>query len=332
LTAGELITAVIDGHVNPGGNQSADAALRARKVRDLQSIGHRFESFRPWPFAFRSWVIDVLGGDEAGAIYPAAQFGSPGPKLRVYLYGSKRELQYVEPERLFHRRAMSPSSGTPTFYTFSGVDPNGLREVSVYPTPSTDIQLLLDNFRRLRPIIVDRPGECTLTTAADGPLNGTYRYRLTFVNSEGGETEGGVISGPIDVLAGNVVLTDIPVSTASRIVTVRIYREVNGSAVWEFVAEIPNGVTTYTDSAPDGTLGDQLHDPLEAVTGLEYFPVQYHDSVFYDAMVQLDMRSQGDARSAAELPPVVMKAFADAWREETIHHVPRRAPRYGRRW
>ena len=94
--------------------------------------------------------------------------------------------------------------------------------------------------------------------ATAGNLNGTYRYRVTFVTALG-ETETTAASSPVSPVNQQVNLTNIPVSADSNVIARKIYRTpANGAWPYfcKFLTTINNNVdTTYTDNIPDGSLG-----------------------------------------------------------------------------
>lgn len=105
---------------------------------------------------------------------------------------------------------------------------------------------------------IPNPGDPTAPNAvvnvAAGNLTGLYEYVVTFVTAAG-ETEIGAESVGVNPAAQKVDLTAIPLGgagTTSR----RIYRQKNGSGVWNLVTTIADNVTViYTDNIADGGVG-----------------------------------------------------------------------------
>jgi hypothetical protein len=105
-------------------------------------------------------------------------------------------------------------------------------------------------------------GQSTAPTVAVNPapgnLNGTYRYAVTFVTADG-ESECGAETGPISPANQQVNLTNIPISTSSKVTARRIYRTAAAAAdivLKQLVVTInDNTTTTYTDNVADGSLG-----------------------------------------------------------------------------
>jgi len=90
---------------------------------------------------------------------------------------------------------------------------------------------------------------------------GTYYYNVTF-EGNGIESSAGTFSLPITVTGTGVTLTGIPVSTDPQVTTVNIYRLGGSLGQWLFVAAIPNGTTTYTDTTSDAALSADLAETL----------------------------------------------------------------------
>jgi hypothetical protein len=101
--------------------------------------------------------------------------------------------------------------------------------------------------------------------AADGPslMLGTYYYNVTFEDSTDKiESSAGTFSLPITVTDTGIILTAIPVSTDPQVDTVNIYRNGGANGQWLFVASVPNGTTTYTDTASDASLNANIYETL----------------------------------------------------------------------
>lgn len=101
--------------------------------------------------------------------------------------------------------------------------------------------------------------------AVDGAslMVGTYYYNVTFEDTpEVIESSAGLFSLPITVLDNGITLTAIPVSTDPQVTTVNIYRLGGSLGQWLFVASVPNGTTTYTDTTSDAALSADLVETL----------------------------------------------------------------------
>lgn len=91
--------------------------------------------------------------------------------------------------------------------------------------------------------------------------NGAHRYVCTFITGNGGETQVGGISMPINVINnavnGRVNLTNIPIG-GSLVVARKIYRTAANESDYLYLATInDNSTTTYQDNISDGDLGAQ---------------------------------------------------------------------------
>lgn len=92
--------------------------------------------------------------------------------------------------------------------------------------------------------------------ATAGNLNGSYYYRVSFVDAVG-ETVASPATPAVSPVNQQVNLTNIPVGGAS--VTQRnIYRQKSPASTWKRVTSILNNTaTTYTDNTADGSVGSQ---------------------------------------------------------------------------
>jgi len=103
-----------------------------------------------------------------------------------------------------------------------------------------------------------------------GNLNGTYRYAITFVTADG-ETNVQSYSPAVSPVNEQVDLSSIAVSSDSRVVARRIYRNTGvytASTNIYLVATINDNTSTkYTDNIPDGDLGSRV--PVRNTTGGE---------------------------------------------------------------
>ena len=77
----------------------------------------------------------------------------------------------------------------------------------------------------------------------------------------------------------------------------KLYRTAAGGSQHKLVATIADNLTTtYVDNIADGALGVDCPLPAAAVTGLEFFPDEFHESTFFDGLCFLLGNSQGDGR------------------------------------
>ena len=106
--------------------------------------------------------------------------------------------------------------------------------------------------------VLTAPGAATVALGAAGVLNGTYSYKVTFVN-DFGETTAGTASANISPSSEKVDLSVIPTGGTTEPYAVRqrkIYRTEAGGATYKLLTTInDNTTTTYTDNTADGSLG-----------------------------------------------------------------------------
>lgn len=337
MTAGELITKAIKA-TNAGTDLVDDSVLRDRYQNALQEVVNKAWTYRPetWRMVGIPGTVTFLANNNQATL--PADFASAGGKMRVYLFGQKLEVVYEPPEKFFRRVELqsTKTSRRPLFYTLQGEAAGGLKYIWVYPTAAISITLDIQSYVRKPPTLVDRPTAPTLTAdVAAGNPNGTYTYRVTFVTATG-ETEGGTVSAPITVASKKIDLSSIPVAAfiGSDAVTARKLYRTTGTGVQHLLLATlsDNLTTTYQDNIADGSLGAAVPTPSTAITGLEQIPDQHHQTLVFDAMLQRLARNQGDGRSAGEFTVETVRAMTQMWAEENIHHVRRRAPRYGSRY
>lgn len=114
-------------------------------------------------------------------------------------------------------------------------------------------------------------GAPTLALGGAGGVTGTVAYRITYVSQYGHESNAGLPSAAVTADSGGseIVLSGIPLSPDPQVVARRIYRDLDGDAIYQLVTEIQdNTTTTYTDSVSLGSLsvdtpplaGDDLDD------------------------------------------------------------------------
>ncbi|MEM2593205.1 MAG: hypothetical protein QXI60_11520, partial [Thermofilaceae archaeon] len=110
------------------------------------------------------------------------------------------------------------------------------------------------------------PAPTVAVNPTPGNLNGTYYYRITFVNAVG-ETETGAVSAAVNPVNQQVDLSNIPIGPPGTIAR-RIYRTTAGGppTLMRLVTTInDNTTTTYTDNVPDTALG--ANEPRVNTTG-----------------------------------------------------------------
>jgi len=92
-----------------------------------------------------------------------------------------------------------------------------------------------------------------------GSLTGTYSYKVIYVSKFGQFSNAGPQSVNITAANnGSIELSRIPVSPDPQVTKRRIYRTVANGSIWLFLDEIEDNITTtYTDTTPDGSLGNE---------------------------------------------------------------------------
>lgn len=129
-------------------------------------------------------------------------------------------------------------------------------ETEVAYDPGTGADFLY--FNTTSAATIPNPGTPAAPTAAvnaaAGNLTGSFEYVVTFLTAAG-ETLPGAESAAVVLAAQQADLTNLPLGgtgTTGR----RIYRQKDGSGVYNLVVEIDDNVTTtYTDNIADGALG-----------------------------------------------------------------------------
>lgn len=191
------------------------------------------------------------------------------PTENVYLEGS------LDPE--------SSLGSTPAIIQ-SGVLSDGTKEV---PGDTSTVTSLT------------KPNETTTVAANTGGsiADGTYRYRVTFVDSDGNEGPPSNITSAVTISGGGgtaqIDLASIPQPAASSEFTdIRIYRDLNADDDFKLVDTVSVGTTTYNDQTATGSLGPSL-----TVGGLDSGSYSYYVT-FYNST------SGEETRPSARFGPV----------------------------
>ena len=100
-----------------------------------------------------------------------------------------------------------------------------------------------------------------LAVGAAGNPSGTYRYKVTFLNAEGTESENSPASADITVTDQQIDLSSIPTSPDGQVTKRKLYR-FGGTLTdyYHIVTIADNTTTTYTDNTIDTAVGGVL-DP-----------------------------------------------------------------------
>jgi hypothetical protein len=111
------------------------------------------------------------------------------------------------------------------------------------------------------------PTAPTFSANIDGSLGtGTYYFKVTYVDEDGYESNGGAASAAMSSLAtpNDGITITIPVSTDDKVTKRRIYRTSVGGAIYYYDGEVAdNTTTTYNSTQADSSLGSLLHTDHE---------------------------------------------------------------------
>jgi hypothetical protein len=340
LTTGEAITTALRHGTNQGSEAVAyDEQLRLQAHLYLRELRNEVYTLAPFWWKHADGSVTVLANAERGDC-PAdfAHFGTHG---QVWLDGMQRALDWLDPDQLEALRQTSTGQRQdPTYYTLKQQTAAGIRQLDVWPTPGRNVVLLLKNYAKISPELIDVPlAPGAAINVASGGLNGPVTYRVTYVHPDGA-TEGGFVSASVNPVLQQVDVDPIPISESRRVTGRGVYRTVAGGAQHKLVATIADNVTTsMRDTTLDGSLGVNVPTPSTAVTGLERFPADFHEQIFVGGLIAM-------LRAATKQVPFSM--FSEDWRrnvrrmwadQRSDRHIPRAMPRYGggqgitrRRW
>ncbi len=296
LTTGEAITTGLRHGANQGSESVRyDEQLRLQAHFFLRQIAQEVYSLAPYWWKHGDGNVAITANTERGNA--PANFAHFGDRGQVWLSDRQYPLDYIAPEIMDAQRLTAPGQRCdPTCYTLKQQTVLGIRQIDVWPTPGRNITLVLKNYAKTSPALIDvalAPG--VAINAQLGNLTGTYTYRCTFVHPDG-ETEGGAVSASINPVAQQADITQIPVSE-SRVVTARkLYRTTGSGSQHKLAATISDNVTTafLFENVADIDLGLDVPLPAQAVTGLEQYPSDFHEQVFVAGLViQLKAATRG---------------------------------------
>lgn len=159
-------------------------------------------------------------------------------------------------ERGIPRKQGTPSGGSLVFTGAGGTTIGLDAEVAYDPGTGEDLLYFLTTQAGTIPNPGDPIAPVAAINVAAGNLTGLYEYAVTFQTAMG-ETELGAISNGVNPVGQKVDLTAIPVGGAGTTGR-RIYRQKNGSGVFNLVTTIADNVTViFTDNVADGGVGGQ---------------------------------------------------------------------------
>lgn len=121
------------------------------------------------------------------------------------------------------------------------------------------------------PLGMDAPEDVITVAIGDGTgLTGAYRYKVSFVNNEGLESNLSSASAEVTVSDEDIDLTDIPQSNNIQVVARNVYRTKAGGGEYYLLTTIDdNTTTTYTDSNGDSELSSLAEDGHDAPPALQ---------------------------------------------------------------
>lgn len=99
-------------------------------------------------------------------------------------------------------------------------------------------------------------------SASNGGLQGTYKYKISFLNSTTGNRSNGSAATQVaeNVNRGYVALSGIPTSADAQVSHVEIWRTLGNGDRFFKIGQVANGTATFDDEVAD-------HDTLDSTTG-----------------------------------------------------------------
>lgn len=311
MTFGELIEAVLRHVVNRGSaSVASDPALRDQARFFGRKVCKRvFDSAPHW---FRHNTDTVVLSSGVGTM--PSDFANFGEQGDVYLSNNLyHPVRWAEPSVVRGLLQTSPQSGLPELYTLDGQTSLGIPKILCWPTD--DSTLAITNYVKKMPEMIDVPLAPVLAEGAAGNPSGAYTGRVTFVTALG-ETEGGAASASLTVSSKKLSWTSIEVSPARTVTARKLYRPAAGGVQYKLVDTLSDNLTTtYTDDIADGALGANIPTPAAAISGLEIFPEQFHESALFDGLAYFMTRAHGDGRNMA-FNAEWLRAVSRMWREQ----------------
>lgn len=333
LTVGEIISNHLRFYLNIGSNAVAtDQNLRDRARFFLTVIAKIVWDEAPHQLRLATGGEVTLSSGELEAEMPS-DFSHPAQMMQIYIQNNPYwALKPIQPDQMAsYRRTVGSNNvqGQPAVYTLQGQTSTGGQMLQVWPRANQDYTLIVDDYVRTMPDLVDRPTPCGAAVGSATGLTGVYTWVVTFVTDEG-ETEPGAASPSVTLANQKGSLSSIPTSPCHSVTARKVYRTAAGGSTYGLVATISdNTTTTLTDAVADGSRGAAPPTVLTAVTGIQVFPQDVQERLFVQGL-RLAMGSvQGDLRS---------KSWEEDWRKDVKRfwgeykqgdNAPRAFPRFG---
>jgi len=123
-----------------------------------------------------------------------------------------------------------------------------------------------------------------ICTAADegnpGNPDGTYSYKVTFLNDRGSESNAYDASTDVTIVTNKITVSAIPISDDPQVTQRRLYRTEDSATIYLLLATIDNNYDeTYEDDIADTSLGAELATDNEAPPALSY--IKEHEGLLY---------------------------------------------------
>jgi len=293
VTTGELLDAGLSYYLNQGSSVVVQDRPQRQKAHFwLTKAATRLWNSAPYWFRKGDGTVQLTAG--VGTM--PVDFSRIGTQGQIYISGQRyRTLKYRPPDWIKFQIQNNVQQGEPWAYTLYGQSSLGVPMILCWPQDGSLLEVLA--YDKKQQELVDKPLALNATvSAAVGVLTGAYSYVVTFVTALG-ETEGGYASQTVNPAAKQVSLTDIPVWWGNTVTSRKVYRTAAGGLQYKLLTTIANNLaTTFTDNVADVALGADVPLPPAAVTGLQQFPSDFHDSALYDGLQFLLARGQGDNR------------------------------------
>jgi hypothetical protein len=292
MTTGDLEDAALTYYLNQG----SSVVLQDRDQRKKAWFFATKAAKRLWdsaPYYFKK--ADGVVALTAGVGTMPNDFAQVGTQGQLYLLGQRfRPLGYKPPDWIKFQIANAPQTGQPWAYTLFDQTPLGVPKILCWPQDDSVLDVLA--YDKKTSELIDKPLAPNPTINGAGVLTGVYQYAATFVTPSG-ETEGGFLSQPVTAAAEKILVSAIPTWWGSTVTSRNLYRTAAGGSQLKLVTTLSDNLTTiFDDNTLDGALGVNIPLPAAAITGLEVFPSQFHESALYDGLVFLLGRAQGDGR------------------------------------